>query len=73
MHLLQVRKLHEVDIPDKPREFLEATRELFGQGAGILEKMIVRELKKTFNITLGDDLCEVVDLIKQSRGVATTP
>jgi hypothetical protein len=70
MHLLRVRKLHEEEIPDKPKEFLEALREVFGQGAGILEKMIVRELKKAFNVTLGDDLCEVLDLVKQSRGAS---
>lgn len=67
-HLLQVRKLREEDIPEKPMEFLEVLRELFGQGAGILERTIVRELKRAFNITLGDDLSEVLGLIKQSRG-----
>lgn len=67
MHLLQVRKLREEEIPDKPKEFLEVLKELFGQGAGILEKTIVRELKQAFNVTLGDNLIEVLDLVKQSR------
>ena len=64
-YLAQKRHLIREKVPDNPAEFLEALKGLFGQGAGILERTIVRELKKSFNITLSEDLVEVLALIKQ--------
>ena len=64
-YLAQKRHLIREKVPDNPAEFLEALKGLFGQGAGILERTIVRELKKSFNITLSEGLVEVLALIKQ--------
>jgi hypothetical protein len=66
-YLARKRDLMREGIPDHPSEFLEALRNLFGQGAGILEKTIVRELKQGFNITLGENLAEVLSLIKRKN------
>jgi hypothetical protein len=62
-YLSQKRDLKRESIPDNPRIFLEALKTLFGQGAGILEKTIMRELKQAFNITLGENLSEVLALV----------
>ena len=63
-YLAQKLDLKRETIPDHPNEFLSALKKLFGQGAGILEKTIVRQLRQTFNVTLGDDMGEVLALIK---------
>jgi hypothetical protein len=63
--LAQKLGLKREGIPDHSNEFLEALKNLFGQGAGILEKTIVRQLRETFNITLGENLGEVLALIKR--------
>jgi hypothetical protein len=64
-YLVQKLGLKREGIPDHSNEFLEALRSLFGQGAGILEKTIVRQLRETFNITMGENLEEVFALIKR--------
>lgn len=63
-YLAQRLDLKRERIPDHPNEFLDALRKLFGQGAGILEKTIVRQLRQTFNITLGEGMGDVLALIK---------
>ena len=69
-YLFQTRNLNREKIVNNPTIFLEALRSLFGQGAGILERMIVRELKRAFHLTLGDSLVEVLSLVK---GKTTSP
>jgi hypothetical protein len=64
-YLAKKSDLKREGIPDHPSEFLEALKNLFGQGAGILERTIMRELKQGFNITLGENLAEVLSLIKR--------
>lgn len=63
-YLAQKLDLKREKIPDHPGDFLDALKKLFGQGAGILEKTIVRQLRQTFSITLGEDMGEVLALIK---------
>jgi hypothetical protein len=63
-YLAQKLDLKREKIPDHPGEFLAALKSLFGQGAGILEKTIVRQLRQSFNITLGENMGEVLALIK---------
>lgn len=64
-YLSQKRNLKREKIPDDPAAFLEALRTLFGQGAGILERTITRELRQAFNITMGENLEEVLALIRR--------
>ena len=65
-YLLEKFRLPREEIPENPGGFLDALRQLFGQGAGVLEKTIVKELKQKFKITLGDDLVEVLSLVRQT-------
>jgi hypothetical protein len=62
-YLSQKRNLKVEDVPENPVIFLDALKTIFGQGAGILERTIVRELKHEFNITLGENLAEVLSLV----------
>jgi hypothetical protein len=71
-YLLEKFRLPKENIPDNPEGFLAALRQLFGQGAGVLERMIVRELKQKFKITLGDDLVEVISLVRQTSRLSET-
>jgi hypothetical protein len=64
-YLLEKFRLPREKISENPGGFLDALRQLFGQGAGVLEKTIVRALKQKFKITLGEDLVEVLSLIRQ--------
>lgn len=64
-YLSQKRNLRREKIPENPSVFLEALKTLFGQGAGILERTITRELRRTFNITMGETLEEVLALVKR--------
>ena len=63
-YLAQKLDLKREKIPDHPNEFLDALKKLFGQGAGILERTVVKQLRQTFDITLGEDMGEVLALIK---------
>jgi hypothetical protein len=69
-YLSKTHNLNREKIVDNPSMFLDALRTLFGQGAGILERMIMRELKQAFHLTLGDSLEEVLSLVK---GKTTSP
>jgi hypothetical protein len=71
-YLSQKRNLQREKIPDNPAVFLDALKTLFGQGAGILERMIVRQLKQAFNITMGDNLEEVLTLVKRKDPSSVT-
>jgi hypothetical protein len=64
-YLAQKLDLKRDKIPDHPGEFSEALKSLFGQGGGILEKTIIRQLRQTFKVTLGESLGEVLTLIKR--------
>ena|GEM_PF-5128884 len=70
-YLSQKGHLDRENIPENPTKFLEALKALFGQGAGILERTITRELKRVFNVTLGDGLVEVLALIKRTDSSPT--
>jgi len=60
-------------IPDEPVEFVGALESLFGQGAGLLEKRIIRELEQTFNLILGGEgLAETLVLIRAKRQSSPT-
>ena len=66
---LQKCKVKIESIPERPSSLIEVLKTLFGQGAGILERTITRELKQRFNVTLGDDLTEVLSIVKQGRSI----
>lgn len=68
-YLLRKSGLKRDDIPDDPGDFMQALRTLFGQGAGMLEMSIVRELKQAFDLTgenqgLADVLSVVRDKVR---------
>jgi hypothetical protein len=71
-YLSQKRNLSREKIPDNPTVFLDSLKTLFGQGAGILERTIIRELRQAFNITLGENLEEVLALIKRKSSSSIT-
>ena len=64
-YLAQKRNLTRDGILDDPNAFIEALRTLFGQGAGILERTIIRQLRQTFDVTFGENLTEVLALIRR--------
>ncbi len=64
-YLAQKRNLTRDGILDDPNAFIEALRTLFGQGAGILERTIIRQLRQTFNVTFGENLTEVLALVRR--------
>jgi hypothetical protein len=61
--------LKKEEIPDDPTEFVGALGALFGQGAGLLEKRIIKELEQTFNLTLGggETFAETLTMIRAKR------
>ena len=68
-YLVQKRSISRERILDDPNAFVEALKSLFGQGAGILERTIVRQLRETFGIALEmDGLADVLVVIKEKRG-----
>lgn len=69
-YLSEKRNLEREKIADNPAVFLETLRTLFGQGAGILERMIVRQIKQAFHLTLGENLEEVLALVKEKDSIA---
>jgi hypothetical protein len=66
-YLAQKCDLKREGVPDNPNEFMKALKNLFGQGAGILERTIVRHLRQAFNVTLGESLGDVLTLIKRKN------
>lgn len=66
-YLAQKCDLKREGVPDQPNEFMKALKNLFGLGAGILERTIVRQLRQTFKVTLGESLGEVLTLIKRKN------
>jgi len=64
-YLAQKRNLTRDGILEDPNAFIEALRTLFGQGAGILERTIIRQLRQTFNVTFGENLTEVLALVRR--------
>jgi hypothetical protein len=68
-YLSEKRNLKREKIADNPTVFLETLRTLFGQGAGILERMIVGQLKQAFHLTLGENLQEVLALVKEKDSI----
>jgi hypothetical protein len=71
-YLSQKCNLNREDVPENPLIFLDALKTIFGQGAGILERTIMRELKKAFDVTLGESLAEVLSLIKRKGSSSIT-
>ena len=58
-------------IPDEPWKFTETLRKLFGRGEEVLEKTIVMELKRTFEITSsGGMLVEILAAVRLRKGSA---
>ena len=64
-YLAQKRSITRDGIVDDPNAFIDALKTLFGQGAGILERTIIRQLRQTFNVTFGENLTEVLALIRR--------
>lgn len=50
------------EIPEKPQEFIDALKKIFGPGAAILEKSLVKEIEADLGITLqGENFAEAVE------------
>ncbi len=44
-------KLKRAEIPDQPERFVEAIRSMFGPGASIIERNILREISNSLQLT----------------------
>lgn len=56
-------------IPDEPWKFTETLRRLFGRGEEVLERTIVMELKRVFDITSdGGMLVEILAAVRLRKG-----
>ncbi len=56
-------------IPDEPWKFTETLRSLFGRGEEVLERTIVLELKRAFDITsTGGMLVEILAAVRLRKG-----
>ena len=53
-------------IPDRPEEFVRGLKAIYGAGANIIEKGIVREIVREFGIE-ADDFIEAVKRAKKAR------
>jgi hypothetical protein len=71
---LAQNKLSREMIPDEPWKFTETLKTLFGRGEEVLEKTIVAELKRAFDITSnGGMLVEILATARLRRGPAEKP
>jgi hypothetical protein len=60
--------LKKETIANEPGKFMATLERLFGQGAGLLEKRIIKELEQTFHLMLGgESLVETIALIRAKR------
>ena len=68
---LTQNQLSRETIPDEPWRFTETLRSLFGRGEEVLERTIVTELKRTFDITSsGGMLVEILAAARLRKGSA---
>ena len=68
---LTQNQLSRETIPDEPWRFTETLRSLFGRGEEVLERTIVTELKRTFEITSsGGMLVEILTAARLRKGSA---
>ena len=68
---LAQNQLSRETIPDEPWKFTETLRSLFGRGEEVLERTIVMELKRTFEITSsGGMLVEILAAARLRKGPA---
>src|SRR5437016_14204607 len=66
---LAQNQLSRETIPDEPWKFTETLRSLFGRGEEVLERTIVMELKRTFEITSsGGMLVEILAAARLRKG-----
>ena len=56
-------------IPDEPWKFTEVLKGLLGRGEEVLERTIVMEIQRTFNITAGGAmLVEILAAVRLRKG-----
>jgi hypothetical protein len=68
---LAQNQLSRERIPDEPWKFTETLKRLFGRGEEVLERTIVMELKRTFDITSsGGMLVEILAAVRLRKGTA---
>jgi hypothetical protein len=68
---LAQNQLSRERIPDEPWKFTETLRSLFGRGEEVLERTIIMELKRTFEITSsGGTLVEILAAVRLRKGAA---
>jgi hypothetical protein len=68
---LEQNQLSREKIPDEPWKFTETLRGLFGRGEEVLERTIVMELKRTFDITSsGGMLVEILAAVRLRKATA---
>lgn len=64
-YLIQKRGLNRDKIPNDPTDFMQALRTLFGQGAEIIERVIVRQIEQVFGVTTRQGgLIEILSAVK---------
>jgi hypothetical protein len=67
-YLAQNRLSREM-IPDEPWKFTEVLKGLLGRGEEVLERTIVMEIQRTFNITAGGAmLVEILAAVRLRKG-----
>lgn len=62
-HLEHTFGLKKSKIPSRPKEFLRALENIYGVGALVIEKGIVREINKEFGIEAND----LVEAVKKAK------
>ncbi len=65
-HLEHRFGLKREKIPDRPEDFIRGLEAIYGAGASIIEKGIVREISREFGIE-AEDLVEAVKKAKKAR------
>jgi hypothetical protein len=67
-HLNKSFKLQREEIPDDADEFSQALNVIFGPGAEVIEKIIVKHLYSSLNLNYEEKSCfEFVDYISSAR------
>ncbi|GEM_PF-828533 len=65
-HLEKRNLVRKDEIPEKLEDFIEGLRRIFGPGSSLIEKQIIQELFRKFDVTTEED-CS--DLLKSVRFV----
>ena len=65
-HIERNSRLKRKEIPTKPKQFINALKEMLGPGASVVERLIVRELHSAFGIA--GSLESFAEAVARARG-----